>query len=154
MPKTIQIVKEPNRVLRKIAENVSVKDITSSKIQKLILAMKETLKHTPLGVGLAAPQIGESLRIFLVSEEAEEIDHAEKKGWRRRRKENPSEKNPEPYETRDWRHYVFINPLVKNISKKKIEDSEGCLSVPEKYGTVKRHEKLTVEAHDETGKKF
>lgn len=107
--------------------------------------MKETLKSTPDGVGLAAPQIGVSLRIFIASEEAEEID-------RTRRKRRDEDKKP--YEEREWKYYVYINPMIKNIARKKIEDSEGCLSVRGKYGIVKRHEKITVEAYDEFGKKF
>ena len=133
--------------------------------------MKETLKNPPSGVGLAAPQVGESLRIFIVSEESEEIDRAEKGGWKRRDRKNlpkpegpgsrptevglgTAEKNREPYEQREWKYYTFINPLVKNISRKKAEDTEGCLSVREKFGRVLRHEKIMVEAHDENGKKF
>lgn len=154
MAKIVPITQEPAKVLRKIAEEVPVREIPSPQIQRIISDMKETLKHTPSGVGLAAPQISESLRIFIVSEESEEIDRAEKRGWRRRSKENPADKNREPYEKRNWKYYVFINPAVKSISKKKLEDSEGCLSVRGKFGTVKRHEKIKVEAHDENGKKF
>jgi peptide deformylase len=139
------IVKEPNQILRKKAAEVPVAEIKSLSIQRLISDMKETLRQTPDGVGLAAPQVGESLQIFIVSEEAEEIDRTR---WER---ERDSEK---PYEKRLWKYYVFINPRVKKISRKKIEDGEGCLSVPGKYGTVKRHEKITVEAYDEAGKKF
>lgn len=148
------IVKIPNKVLRKAAQDIPLREITNPKVQRLIEKMEETLKQTPDGVGLAAPQIGESLRIFIVSEEAEEIDKAEKAGWQGRRAENPALKNEKPYEAREWKYYVFINPLVKKISKKKLEGPEGCLSVPGKYGTVKRHEKITVEAYNERGKKF
>lgn len=155
------IVKIPHKVLRRKAVEVPIRNIPTSQIQRLISQMKETLKNTPDGVGLAAPQIGESLRIFIVSEEAEEIDKAEKNGWKRRRNENgkPSfakamEGEKKPYEEREWKYYVFINPEVKNISKKKQDSSEGCLSIPGKFGFVKRHEKITVEAHDETGKKL
>jgi peptide deformylase len=69
-----EIVKEPNKVLREAARELDSKEIKTPKIQKLISEMKETLASTPDGVGLAAPQIGESLRIFIVSEEAEAID--------------------------------------------------------------------------------
>mgnify|MGYP001564786565 CR=1 FL=1 len=64
------------------------------------------------------------------------------------------EKNEKPYEEREWKYYVFINPVVKNISKKKQDSSEGCLSIPGKFGFVKRHEKITVKAYDETGRKI
>lgn len=137
-----------------MAKEVPPDKVKTSKIQGLISHMKEALKNTPDGVGLAAPQMGESLRIFIVSEEAEEIDKAEKKGWKRRKEENPEEKNEKPYEKREWKYYVFINPVIKNTSKNKLSGPEGCLSVPGKYGTVRRNEKITVQAHDETGKKF
>ncbi|MBI2640530.1 MAG: peptide deformylase [Candidatus Sungbacteria bacterium] len=161
MTKNIPIVKEPNKVLRASAKDVDADDIRGKKIQKLITDMKVTLKNTPDGVGLAAPQVGKSLNIFIVSEEAEEIDKAEKRGWEKGHNDDgkpsfakASEGEKKPYEKREWKYHVFINPVVKNISKKKLEGPEGCLSVPGKYGTVKRHEKITVQAIDEHGKKF
>lgn len=149
-----EIVKIPHKVLRKKAAEVPLRSIAAPQIQRLIVQMKEALKNTPDGVGLAAPQIGESLRIFIVSEEAKEIDKAEKEGWKRRQEDSPEVRNEKPYEEREWKYYAFINPTVKNISKKKLEGSEGCLSVPGKFGSVRRHEKITVEAYDEQGKKF
>ena len=154
MAKQIPIVKNPNKVLRKIASEVYREAIRSAKTQKFISDMKETLKSTPDGVGLAASQVGEPMRIFIVSEEAEEIDKAEKMGWERRRKEKPEERGEKPYEERVWKYYVFINPVVKKISKTKLDGPEGCLSVPGKFGNVKRNEKITVEAYNESGKKF
>lgn len=151
---SLAIVKNPHKVLRRRTEHVPVADITSLKIRGLISAMKETLAHTPDGVGLAAPQVGKSLAIFIVSEEAEEIDKAENQGWERRRASGPEEVQEKPYEPRAWKYYTFINPVVKNTSRKKLDGPEGCLSVPGKFGMVTRHEKITVEAHDETGKKF
>ena len=49
---------------------------------------------------------------------------------------------------------IFINPKIIKISKKKQILSEGCLSVNGIYGTIKRAEKLTIEALDEKGRKF
>ncbi|TSD05143.1 MAG: peptide deformylase [Parcubacteria group bacterium Greene0714_36] len=141
-------------MLREKAVDIPTASIREQKIRRLIGSMKATLAATPDGVGLAAPQVGESLRLFIVSEEAEEVDRAEKGGWQRRAKENPAEKSEEPYKKRVWKYYVFINPIVKNRSRRTALGPEGCLSVPGKFGTVKRHEKITVEAHDEHGKKF
>ncbi len=148
------IVKEPHKVLRKKATELLVRDITTPRIQGLIAAMKATLAATPDGVGLAAPQINESLRMFIVSEEAEEIDRAEKSGWERRQKHDRGTVTEKPYEKRAWRYYVFINPVLKNHSRRTMDGPEGCLSVPGTFGDVSRYEKLTVEAHDEHGKKF
>ena len=74
--KKLPIVKNPHSTLRRHAKHVLIADITSPHVQELILSMKHTLASTPDGVGLAAPQVGKSLAIFIVSEEAKEIDKA------------------------------------------------------------------------------
>lgn len=132
---------------------MSLKEILSPKIQGLILNMKETLKNTPNGVGLAAPQIGELLRLFIVSEEAEEIDKVKNQRWEETREEW-KRNNTKPYDEKAWKYYVFINPVVKKTSKKKLAGPEGCLSVPEKFGLVKRAEKISIQYFDENGKKI
>lgn len=153
MSKELKIIITPNKVLRQEAKEVASEAIKTPKIRELVLNMKETLKKTPNGVGLAAPQVGESLRVFIVSEEAEEIDRTDKKRWEE--VEGELQRNEEkPYEKREWKYYVFINPVVKKVAKKKLEGPEGCLSVPEKFGLVKRSEKITIQYFDETGKKF
>lgn len=117
--------------------------------------MKETLRNTDDGVGLAAPQIGESLKIFLISEEAEYVDNKKyNSNANIQMHTNDTNKIGGEEKKRDWKYFVYINPVVKKISRSKIEYPEGCLSVPGKFGFVKRSEKITVEAHDETGKKF
>lgn len=151
MSKKLPIIHTPDLVLRQEAREIPLEEIKSKKIQELIKNMKETLKVTPDGVGLAAPQVNESLRLFIVSDEAEEIDRAE---LRKKSKEHQESDDIEPYPKREWNYYVFINPVVKKISKQKITGTEGCLSAPGKYGPVTRQGKITVEAHDERGKKF
>ena len=150
----LPIVKNPHKVLRMNAEEVLVADIASRRVRRLIANMKTTLEATPDGVGLAAPQINVPLRIFIVSEEAEEVDRAQKKGWERRSAQNQGTPNERPYEKRPWHYYTFINPVRKNSSRRTLEGPEGCLSVPGIFGTVARGEKITVEARDEAGKKF
>lgn len=155
--KSMDIIKEPNPVLRKKAEAVAIADISSRKIQSLIRHMKETLAVTPDGVGIAAPQVGESLQIFIVSEEGEEIDRIEKLAVERNAyadSDAVSEESGKTEVKKGWNYYVFVNPVVKKISKRKNERAEGCLSVPGKFGGVSRYEKITVEAYDECGKKF
>ena len=148
------IVRNPHAVLRGLAREVAVDVITGKEIQGLLEDMRSTLANTPDGVGIAAPQLGVPLRVFLVSDEAEEIDKAEKAGWKRRNKENNYERNEPAYLQRPWKYYTFINPKIKNISKERTEGPEGCLSVPATYGTVKRFAKITMQAYDEKGKKF
>ncbi len=157
MPKKLEIIKTHNSILRQVAKDIALDAILSPKIQELIRDMKITLASTPNGVGLAAPQVNKSLRIFIVSEEAEEIDKVEKDGKKRVRNGRIHNKDgieEEAYEKRDWKQHVFINPKILNWSRSKIRRAEGCLSVPKKFGDVMRFEKITVSAYDETGKKF
>lgn len=115
--------------------------------------MKRTLASTPDGVGLAAPQVGEDLRLFIVSDEAEEIDRLKAEKHDRKEDKKPTE-DMKPYPVREWRYYVFINPQVISKSRKKLDGSEGCLSVPGIFGNIKRQEKITMQAFNEQGKKF
>ena len=162
MNQKLNITLLPKQVLRETAKEVPVKEISGSKIRNLINGMKEVLKNSKDGVGLAAPQVGRSLRIFLVSEEVERLGNeenaiietseiAEKNGDRL----VVSDKiEPDKNKKREWKFYVFINPAVKKISRKKTEYPEGCLSIPGRFGMVSRPEKITVEAYDENGKRF
>ncbi len=149
---TLPILKEPHQILRGLTHEVGRETIATRRIQNLIRAMKTTLAETLDGVGLAAPQIGEPLQIFIVSEEASEID-------RRRTADKlpPGEviaEKKDHSEKKQWQYQVFINPKVKKLSRALTKDTEGCLSVPGVFGTVDRREKITVEAYDEHGKKF
>lgn len=152
--RTLDIIQIPNKILRQTAEEIKMSDIPTPRIQNIIQNMKNTLKNTPDGVGLAAPQVGESLRLFIVSDEAEEIDRAEERYEKAEQRKNEEPREGKPYPVREWNYYVFINPTIKNISKSKNEGAEGCLSVRGTYGMVKRKDKITVEAYNETGKKF
>jgi len=58
-------LEKANKILRARSKEVNVKDITGAGIQKLIADMKATLARTPNGIGLAAPQVGKNLRIFV-----------------------------------------------------------------------------------------
>ena len=117
--------------------------------------MKETLRNTDNGVGLAAPQVGESLKIFLVSEEAEYVDNKKYKGDSNTlMHSNDTNVDAHIQKEKEWKYFVYINPAMKKVSKNKVEYLEGCLSVSGKFGFVNRSEKITVEAYDENGKKF
>jgi peptide deformylase len=118
-----EIVQQDNKVLRRIAKEV--KDPTSPKTKKLIEEMFKSLAKEDDGVALAAPQIGESLRVFVVSPNM-------------------------PNATKT----VYINPkiVVKSKDKKTLE--EGCLSCRWLYGKTKRASRVEIEATDENGEKF
>src|SRR6185503_18139894 len=58
---------EENPALREVARDVPHKDISGKNIQTLIAEMKELLSHEEYGVALAAPQLGEAIKLFIVS---------------------------------------------------------------------------------------
>ena len=124
------ILQKENPILRKEAQEVPLEDISSTGMQKMLSKMETTLNKKPHGVALAAPQIGVSLRVFVVSEKVFDQEKVSKESL------------------------VYINPKILKISKKTGLIEEGCLSVEGKHGTVKRAVKVTIEAHDKNGKKF
>lgn len=141
MPTTAKnIVQHGDPVLRSHALSVPESEVRSVKIQKVIERMKTALEACDDGVAIAAPQIGESLRIFVVSHRAFEIEA-----------NNDDEDTPI---TGVYEDKVFINPEIIKVSRKKHAVPEGCLSVRWLYGNVNRHEKATVRALDENGKPF
>lgn len=113
-------------VLRQKALPVELKDLGTKKLGDLIAKMKKTVHAEDDGVAIAAPQVGARLRIFLI-----------KGGIVPRLPEDK----------------VYINPEIIKISKKKQKMEEGCLSLRWLYGQVARHEKITITAWDERGKK-
>ncbi len=127
------IIQKGNKILRQKAKEVPVKEIKNKKIQSIIKRMAEILSAAEDGVALAGPQIGESLRIFIVKQP---ILGSKTSG---------ADKKPP---------LVFINPVLKKISQKKQLVNEGCLSTMKIYGVIKRAEKVKVTAYDENAKKF
>ncbi len=131
-----KIVQEPNKVLRSIAHEVPVSDISSKKIQDTIECMRLALHREPDGVAIAAPQVGAPLRIFIVAGFVFDL----------KKKNHGATPTPDK---------IFINPEITKWSKEtKWTGGEGCLSVRWIYGTAKRHKSVTVRAHDEHGKLF
>ncbi len=137
------IVQNGNPVLRQIAKDVPLADIGSAHLRKVLREMSTALATQEDGVAIAAPQIGYSLRIFVVSGKVtDRLRESQKKEGGEDKKVPPS---PD---------IVFINPVVTRLSKKRDLLEEGCLSVRWLYGKVKRSEKALVTAYDEKGKKF
>lgn len=144
----IEIVQNGNPVLRKVAKEVSIADITHKDIQKILKDMQIALHSQDDGVAIACPQIGVSLRIFIVSGRIFEENFIRgEKLDADRNKESASPKITH-------KDLVFINPIFKKISKDRKLMAEGCLSVRPLYGKVRRATKATMEAYDEHGKKF
>ncbi len=118
-------------VLRLRAEPVPVGMITSPEIQTLIDNMIET-KDEYSGVGLAAPQVHESVQIIVVGME-----------------ENPRYSGPEELPLS-----VLINPKLKDFSTEMEEGWEGCLSLTNLWGRVSRANAVTVTGYDRDGKEI
>jgi len=110
-------------VLRKKAKDI---DKNYEGLETLIKNMWETMYKTD-GVGLAAPQIGKSIRLFVLDTEALSEDYPEGKGFKK----------------------VFINAHVIEEEGEEWSFNEGCLSVPNIREDVKRKTKLRMEYYDE-----
>lgn len=110
----------PDPVLRQKAKRVKTID---KSILKLIADMRETLSAAN-GVGLAAPQVGVSLRIIVVS-----IQH----------------------ENSEKEEHCLINPeVIRRVGERTV--NEGCLSIPGYVGEIVRSVQVRVKGMDETGK--
>lgn len=117
-----------SEVLRATAEPVDLAD--KEYIGKLVADLKETLENAE-GCGLAAPQIGESVRVVIVDGTgmADVYDYLA-----------------------DFKR-VIINPVVLETSSRNVTYSEGCLSIPGIYCDVARPDSMTVEYYDENFEK-
>lgn len=113
-----------NTVLRKIATEVD--DILSDQCQKLIKEMMSTVKKAG-GVGIAAPQIHHSSRVFIMCSK-------------------PNARYPDAPLMAPT---AIINPQILQYSDEKIKGWEGCLSVPSMRGFVPRHTQITVRYFDQ-----
>lgn len=110
-------------VLRKVAEPI---DKDFPELKELINNMYDTMYHAD-GVGLAAPQIGKAIRLFI-------IDLAPFK-----------EDNPELGNFK----VTIINPQMLEFGETKVTAEEGCLSIPGIYESVIRSEKIKIKYYDE-----
>ncbi|MBI5645246.1 peptide deformylase [Candidatus Kaiserbacteria bacterium] len=157
-----------NPALREIASDIPIDEIKSLRIRKLIAEMKSLLAKEEYGVALAAPQLGESIKIFIISGRAllrqaqdksprhprtdyedtpvEPIRHAEGKP--------ANDKEPSSVVSEVEPDQIYINPEITKMSRGKKEKHEGCLSIRGYWGLVPRAEKATIRAYDEDGRRF
>jgi peptide deformylase len=112
----------PEKRLRKKSQTVEKID---KKIQKLLDDLTDTMYNAP-GVGLAAPQIGENVRVLVVDISTKEEENT---------------------------LLELINPAITDSSGTQ-KSEEGCLSVPGFYGNITRKKKITVEAVNRDDEKF
>ncbi len=123
------VIYNNTRLRKKCAPIVSITD----EIKELVSSMEETMRHVA-GIGLAAPQVDQSLRVFIICLDAAEYPKEVK---------NPTEKIQ-----------VFINPKISKPSEECDVKEEGCLSIPGIHGYVERPLKIHVEATDLDGNQF
>lgn len=136
----LAIVEKGDPILETPAKELTAGEIKSAPIQKLIADMKETLDAISDGVGLAAPQVGHGVRIFLVAKKV------------LARKVAGEALNIDAL--KDIEDLVCINPRIVKASKtKKWMNGEGCLSVRWYYGKVYRSTHVSLEYTDEHGQK-
>lgn len=117
-----------SEVLREIAQPADLE--RKEEISTLVEDLWDTLKASE-GCGLAAPQIGVSLRVAVVDGDIMSDVYPYLKDFRR----------------------TFINPVIVSESEKTCEYNEGCLSVPGIYADVRRPASIEVEYYDENMEK-
>jgi len=131
----IEIVQAGNPVLRQRARMLSVEEIRSREMQKLIESMR-TIMHEAPGVGLAAPQLGLAMQLAVI-EDREEYHKDVSEALLAER-----ERRPVPF-------HAIINPSLEFIGEEKAEFFEGCLSVAGFSALVSRSRAVRVTCLDE-----
>ena len=135
---TFKIVQAESPHLRTVAQDVPIKSISTPRIKKILKEMAAAIASRDDAVAIAAPQLGYPLRMFMVSGKIFEAEEDEVGAER----------------TYGARNFIFINPTLTRLSKRKESMEEGCLSVDAQYGMVRRAQKATVRAYDEHGNPF
>ena len=127
----LKVARMGHPVLRAKARPLQASEIRAPEVQRLIDDMFDTM-HEYQGVGLAAPQVHVSLRIFVAGMPPD-----------------PDEE-PDPDQVPEM---ALINPEIAIVGREAIEDWEGCLSIPDVRGKVPRARQIAVKGYDRTGKR-
>jgi peptide deformylase len=122
----LKVARMGHPVLRAKARSLDKAEIKSAVVQTLIDDMIDTMAEYH-GVGLAAPQVHEGVRIFVAA-----LDDEEK-----------GDEDGEPL--------ALINPEITVVGTDVVEDWEGCLSIPDVRGRVPRAREIKVRAYDRKG---
>lgn len=123
----LPIIRLGHPALRTPAKPVETGRIREPEIQQLIDDMVETM-HDAHGVGLAAPQVGVGVQIFVYASQGHPQRHP------------------------DIPLHVVINPMITPHARELVYDWEGCLSIPDLRGMVPRHLAVRVQGMDRDGR--
>ena len=141
----LKVARMGHPVLRARAKPLDAAAIKSPRVQQLIDDMLETMNEYQ-GVGLAAPQVHVSLRLFVAGfaphppDEDEDEDDAE-------------HDDGEDDEDSHVPQMVLINPEISIVGHDTVDDWEGCLSIPEIRGRVTRARDIKVRAFDRNARR-
>lgn len=129
----LSILRHPNPLLKERSQEVNPADITTPQMQQLMDDMIVTMYEDD-GIGLAAPQVDHRIRLIVIGKEA-------------LKNFTCTQGTIDPK-----KDLVLVNPVWQKTSRKTNWEVEGCLSVPNVYGKVKRYMNVHVEALDRQGK--
>ena len=128
----LKVARMGHPVLRAKARPLQASEIRSAEVQRLIDDMFDTM-HEYQGIGLAAPQVHVSVRLFVAGMPLDPGEEAD------------ADHVPE---------MALINPEITVVGRDTAEDWEGCLSIPDIRGRVPRARQIVVKAYDRTGKRI
>ncbi len=132
----LKVARMGHPVLRRRARPVDPATVTTPAFQKLIDDMFETMDAYD-GIGLAAPQVHESVRLVLVGIKGGHGEGEDRDG-----------------EDASLQVLPLINPEIRPVGRETGEDWEGCLSLPGLRGRVRRPNDVKIAALDRHGKRF
>ena len=132
---TLEIVQTGDPVLRRVARQMTVDEIRSDATRELIDQMRDTMRAAP-GVGLAAPQIGESIQLAVIEDRIDYVKDASS--------EQLADRQRSPVD-----FHVIINPKISIVGDVAVDFFEGCLSVAGFAGVVRRGASVRVECLNE-----
>lgn len=136
----LKVARMGHPVLRKPARAIDVGEVKSSRIQQLIDDMFETMAEYQ-GVGLAAPQVHEGIRLFVA-------------GFPPQSRAQDEEDDGGDDDQDSMPLMAIINPQISVEGDETVEDWEGCLSIPDIRGRVPRARHIVVNALDRRGKRI
>jgi peptide deformylase len=122
----LKVARMGHPVLRQKARALEPTEVRTPAFQKLVDDMMETMDEYE-GIGLAAPQVHVSVRLFVAGVEGS---------------------------GKDLKVLPFINPVIESLTTELAEDWEGCLSIPDLRGKVPRPRDVLIRALDRRGKPF